>query len=54
MITFLKKILFIFRLRGMEGVREEEKHQYVVASCMPQTGDLAHNPGLCSDWELNR
>ena len=19
---------------------------------MPQTGDLAHNPGMCPDWEL--
>ena len=21
---------------------------------MPPTGDLAHNPGLCPDWELNQ
>ena len=25
----------------------------VVASCAPPTGDLAHNPGMCPDWELN-
>ena len=42
-IYFLK-ILFIFRGRGREG----EKHQCVVASCAPPTGDPAHNPGLCA------
>ena len=30
-----------------------EKHQCVVASHMSPTGDLAHNPGMCPDWELN-
>ena len=48
------KILFIFRQRGREGEREEEKHQCVVASCMTTTGDLAHNPGMCPDWESNQ
>ena len=28
----------------------QEIHQ-LVASCMPP--DLAHNPGVCSDWEAN-
>ena len=28
-----------------------EKHQCVVASHMPPTGDLARNPGMCPDWE---
>ena len=45
--------LFIFRERGREGEREQEKHQCVDASCMPQTGDLAHHLGMCLDWELN-
>ena len=31
-----------------------EKHQCVVASRSSSTGDLAHNPGLCLDWESNR
>ena len=50
---FFKKILFIFRQRGKEGDREKErkKYQCVVASHMPPTGDLAHNSGLCPDWE---
>ena len=37
----------------MEGERKGEKHQCVVASRMSSTGDLAHNPGMCPDWELN-
>ena len=38
----------------MEGEREGEKHQCVVASHMPRTGDLACNSGMCPDWELNQ
>ena len=38
----------------MEGEREGEKHQCVVASHVPPTGDLACNPGMCPDWELNQ
>ena len=38
----------------MEVEREGEKHQCVVASCMPPTGDLACNPGMCPDWESNQ
>ena len=33
---------------------EGEKHQCVVASHTPPTGDLAHNPGMCPHWELNQ
>ena len=47
-------ILFIFRERGKEGEREGEKHQCVVASRTPHPGDLAFNPGMCLDWELNQ
>ena len=36
------------------GEREGEKHQCVAASCTPPTGDLAHNPGMCSDCESNQ
>ena len=41
------------RERGREGKGEGQKHQCVVASRMPPTGDLAGNPGLFPDWELN-
>ena len=40
--------LFIFRERG----KEQEKHPFV-ASHVPPTGDLACNPSMCPDWELN-
>ena len=51
---FKRLYSFIFRQRGREGEREREKHQCVVASHVPATGDLAHNPGMGPDWELNR
>ena len=44
---FFRFYLFILRERGGEGEREGKKHQYVVASCVPPTGGLAHNPVLC-------
>ena len=50
----LRLYLFIFRERGKEGEREGEKHQCVVASRAPTTGDMADNPGMCPDWELNQ
>ena len=53
-ISFFLKILFIYFQRGgREGEREGEKHQCVVASRAPPTGNLAHNSGICPDWELN-
>ena len=55
-IEGLKKYIFyllIFRKKGREGEREGEKHQCVVASHSPPSGDLACNPGMCPDWELN-
>ena len=48
------KILFIFRERGRAGEREGEKHQCVVASHMPPTGELAHSPSMGPDWESNQ
>ena len=42
-------ILKIFRERRREGEREGEKHQCVVTSPAPPTGDLARNPGMCPD-----
>ena len=38
----------------MEREREGEKHQCVVAPRVPPTGDLACNPGMCPDWEVNQ
>ena len=46
-VLFLRFYLFIFR------GRKREKHQCMVASCMPPTGDLACSPDMCPDWESN-
>ena len=45
--------LFIFRKRERKGEGEGEKHQCVVASHEPPTGNLAQDPGMCPDWESN-
>ena len=50
---FLRFYLFIFRERERKGERKGEKQQCVVASYLPPTGDMAQNPGMCPDWELN-
>ena len=47
-----KDSYLLFRETGREKERER-KHQCVVASRAPPTGDLARNPGMCPDWELN-
>ena len=52
---FFVKISFILFLdRGEGREKEGEKHQCVVASHTPPTGGLAHNPGMCPDWESNQ
>ena len=46
--VFLKDFIYFQRRGGREGGREGEKH-LLVASHMPPTGDLAHNPGMCPE-----
>ena len=46
-----KDFIYLFLDRGE---KEGEEHQCVVASHAPLTGDLARNPGMCPDWEMNR
>ena len=53
-LIFKRFYLFIFRERGREGEREEEKHQCVAASHVDPTGDLACNPGMGPEQELNQ
>ena len=51
---FFFKILFNYLYTKGKGGREGEKHQCVVSFYAPPTGDLAYNPGMCPDWELNQ
>ena len=56
---FLKILFIYFREKGKEGERERGKHQCerdTLISCLSRTpaGDLAGNPGMCPDRELNR
>ena len=51
---FIYLLTYLFTYVKTEGEKEEEKQQYVVASCAPPAGDLAHNPGMYPDWELNQ
>nr|KAF6450419.1 hypothetical protein HJG59_008313 [Molossus molossus] len=47
-------INFFFSEKGGErNIYVREKH-LSSASCMPSTGDLAHNLGMCPEWESNR
>ena len=45
--------LFIFREEGKGGSERERNISVWFVSCMPLTGDLAYNPGMCPDWESN-
>ena len=49
---FKKIFTYLFLERGGGRKRERETSMCGV-SHMPPTGDLAHNPGMCHDWELN-
>ena len=46
-VLYFKDFIYLFLEREWEGGREEGKHQYVVASHAPLSGDLACNPGMC-------
>ena len=53
-LSFFKDFIYLFLERGREEEREGEKHQCVVASHIPLSEDLAHNPGMCTDWKSNQ
>ena len=50
--SFFKRLYLFFLFLDREEGRERGKHQCVVASHVPHTGELACNPGMCPDWEL--
>ena len=51
---FLKDIIYLFLDRGGGREKEGENHQCVAAPHASLTRDLAHNPGMCPDWESNQ
>ena len=53
-LFFFKDFIYLILERGEGWEKEREKHQCVVASYVAPTGDLAHNPGMCPDWESNQ
>ena len=46
--------LFLERGEGREKEKERNIHVRLLTSRTPPTGDLAGNPGMCSDWESNQ
>ena len=50
--TFSFFKIFYYLETGKEGGRQRGR-ETSVASCTPPTRDLAHNPGMCPDWESN-
>ena len=50
---FKKYVIYLFFREGEGREKEREKHQCVLASHAPPTGDLACNPGMCPDRESN-
>ena len=53
--SFFKKRFYLFIFREGEG--KEKGREASMCGCLLQrapTGDLAHNPGMCPDWESNR
>ena len=49
---FKKDFIYLFLERGEEREKEREKNIHAVSHA-PPTWDLAHNPGMCPDWESN-
>ena len=49
---FFKDFIYLF-LERWGGREKEREHQCVVASHLSPTADLASNPDMCPDWELD-
>ena len=52
--SFLKDFIYLFLDRGEGREEERVRTSSVVASHTLPPGDLACNPGMCPDWELNQ
>ena len=54
MASAYSSYMYIFKNSIYLCYREGEKHQCMVDSHTPPTGDLAWNTGMCPNWELNQ
>ena len=52
--SFFKRFFYILLDRGERKEKERERNINVWLYLMFPTGDLAHNPGMCPDWESNQ
>ena len=51
---FLMIFIYLFLERGEGKEKERERNINVwLPLIQPPAGDLAHNPGMCPDWESN-
>ena len=52
------KKIFTYLFAGKRGRKKGDKYQcqrcQLVASLTPPNGNLAHNPGMCPNWESNQ
>ena len=55
LVSFLKDFIYLFLERGVGREKERERNidMWSPLTC-PQPGALAHNPGMCPDWESSQ
>ena len=57
LFVFFKDFSYLFLETGKGREKERERNIYVREKhdrCMSPAGDLAHNSGMCPDWELSQ
>ena len=54
-LIFFKDFIYLFleRVEGKEKERERNINVWLPPTCPPTDLSLAHNPGMCPDWESN-
>ena len=50
---FLKDFIYLLLDRGERREKERERNINLLPPIHALTRDLAHNPGMCPDWESN-
>ena len=53
-LQFLKDFIYLLLERGREKERKERNISVWLRLIHPPTKDLAHNSGMCPDWEQKR